>query len=296
MTQPLETRQSTGIWSTPAPLKRLFDQLPLATYPANSLPTRAPRDRGQSVLHVFTTDDDARDGRPSFNPACLKWQTYLKFAQVEFRTVASSNHASPSGSLPFLLPSAGSEWQDAVVAGNKMHKWTGLDRERGSSHATHSSLIDNWLRKAWLFQLYLKPGNAAVCHRLYVAPCSSNPLVQLAIAHNLRNAAEAELINSCASHTLAEEELMQDADEAFNSLETLLGQQKYFSGTDTPDLMDASVFAYTHLLRSNAMQWQDNILGDMLTRYPGLVRHQERVMSEYFQCQRGPTPITWSCF
>jgi metaxin len=25
-------------------------------------------------LHVFTTEEDAKNGRPSFNPGCLKWQ------------------------------------------------------------------------------------------------------------------------------------------------------------------------------------------------------------------------------
>ena len=53
---------------------------------------------------VGVADDDARHGRPSFNPSCLKWQTLLRIAGVEVELVPSNNHASPSGALPFLIP------------------------------------------------------------------------------------------------------------------------------------------------------------------------------------------------
>ena len=67
-------KQSRSIFSVPAPLKRIFDRFPLIVYAENEAPLRAPRRRDGHVLHVFATEDDARKGRPSFNPACLKWQ------------------------------------------------------------------------------------------------------------------------------------------------------------------------------------------------------------------------------
>ena len=63
-----------SIWSLPPPVKRIFDKFPLITYEANELPARAPKDRRKHVMHVFTTGHDAKNGRPSFNPGCLKWQ------------------------------------------------------------------------------------------------------------------------------------------------------------------------------------------------------------------------------
>jgi len=68
----LEQRRS--IFTIPPPLKRLFDTFPLVTYPANELPLRAPRNRHQHALYVFTTADGAVSGAPSYNPSCLKWQ------------------------------------------------------------------------------------------------------------------------------------------------------------------------------------------------------------------------------
>ena len=67
-------QQRGSIFTIPPPLKRLFDTFPLVTYPANQLPLRAPRNRHQHALYVFTTADGAVSGAPSYNPSCLKWQ------------------------------------------------------------------------------------------------------------------------------------------------------------------------------------------------------------------------------
>jgi hypothetical protein len=74
-------QQQSSIFSIPAPLKRIFDKFPLVQYDENELPLRAPKDKSQHVLHVFTTDKDAREGKPSFNPGCLKWQVWTMVNQ-----------------------------------------------------------------------------------------------------------------------------------------------------------------------------------------------------------------------
>ena len=55
------------------------------------------------VLHLFTTQAGARVGLPSYNPACLQHQTWLRVHDVRVRIVPSSNHAAPGGSLPFVV-------------------------------------------------------------------------------------------------------------------------------------------------------------------------------------------------
>jgi metaxin len=67
-------KSKSSIFDIPPPLKRLFDRFPLVLYPANELPARAPRDRSQHALYVFTTPKGAVLGAPSYNPSCLKWQ------------------------------------------------------------------------------------------------------------------------------------------------------------------------------------------------------------------------------
>lgn len=67
-------KSSRSIFAVPPALKRIFDRFPLVVYDENSAPLRAPKRRSGNTLHVFATEDDARKGRPSYNPACLKWQ------------------------------------------------------------------------------------------------------------------------------------------------------------------------------------------------------------------------------
>jgi hypothetical protein len=71
------TRNEQGTFSVPAPVKRLFDCFPLLSYPPNEPPRRSPPKSLLSTLYIFTTDRDAKYGRPSFNPSCLRWQVSL---------------------------------------------------------------------------------------------------------------------------------------------------------------------------------------------------------------------------
>ena len=61
-----------NIFTVPTPIRQLFDQFPLQTYPSNELPYHAHHK--YHVLYVFATKEGAAAGAPSYNPACLKWQ------------------------------------------------------------------------------------------------------------------------------------------------------------------------------------------------------------------------------
>jgi len=72
-----KVKNKDGSWqwfTTPQPIKRLFDKFPLQTYAANELPQRTAAHRDQHTLYIFTTEEGAKDGALSFNPGCLKWQ------------------------------------------------------------------------------------------------------------------------------------------------------------------------------------------------------------------------------
>ncbi|KAF2276352.1 uncharacterized protein EI97DRAFT_467062 [Westerdykella ornata] len=282
-----------SIFAVPAPIKRLFDKFPLRTYPANELPLRAPRHRDENVLYVFTTDEGVRNGAPSFNPSCLKWQTYLKFSGIQFRTEASSNHASPSGALPFLLPAVTTgDTTKAVprVPSAKLQRWcmsnspSSIEEPGDLRYEAYLSLLDHRIRRAWLYTVYLSPHNfPSLAEPLYILPTSSSAFVRLTTAHTLRRAAEAELLKFSA--VINVERLYKDADEAFDALEMLLGQNTWFFGAERPGLFDASVFAYSHLLLDEGLGkgWVDTRLRDMVIRRTGLVMHRERILREYFQ-------------
>lgn len=154
-------QKSSGIrsfFSLPPAVKRIFDHFPLVTYDANDLPILSPRNREEHALYVFIDSEDAKLGRASYNPSCLKWQTYLKLAGTKFCVVASSNHASPSGSLPFVLTAAANAKDgEAVPAGNKLKKW--VEKEMGKGvvqesrdvrYEAYLALVEGRVRKAWV--------------------------------------------------------------------------------------------------------------------------------------------------
>ncbi|KAK5006962.1 hypothetical protein LTR60_005837, partial [Cryomyces antarcticus] len=219
--------------------------------------------------------------------------TYLKFSGIPFRIVSSNNHASPTGALPFLLPAAASsviEPPRKPVPANKLEKWaaengSALHESSDLRYEAYTSLLDSRIRRAWLYTLYLIPSNfAAVAHPLYISPSSSNTFVTMTIAHQLRAAAEAELLkhSPSASKIIDAEALCQEAEEAFKALSTLLGEHEWFFGVEKPGMFDAGVFAYTHLLLDETLGWRENRLGVFVGSLENLVRHREGILREYF--------------
>ncbi|KAI5200757.1 hypothetical protein E4T39_05605 [Aureobasidium subglaciale] len=273
-------RDWRDMFAVPVVIKQVFAKFPLSTYTPNALPTRSPTHRDEHTLYTWTTTTDGI----SFNPTCLKWQTYLLFQGIAFRTQSSNNHASPSGSLPFLLPAN----TPNPIASSKLEAWS---RTHGASKSpdtqtprqdVYASLLDHAVRRAWLYLLYLDPDNFDhVARRLYVTPSSSNTFVALAIAHQLRNAASQELLK--VTPVVKAEDILKEAVDALSALSTLLGGDTWFFGQEKPALFDASVFAYTHLLLDEEMGWRNNPLAERLATFRNLVLHRERVLSDYYQ-------------
>ncbi|KAI9662082.1 MAG: hypothetical protein M1829_006221 [Trizodia sp. TS-e1964] len=282
------SRAVRDLFSIPKPIKRLFEKFPLSTYEANQLPSTSIPQSYDPTLYIFTTVEDSKLGAPSFNPTCLKWQTYLKFCALNFRTVASSNHASPTGVLPFLLPGRSSAGAQVPVPSTKLPKLAfqhgqSIEEPASIRYEAYMSLLDSRLRDAWLYNLYLEPANfSAVAYRLYVAPCSSNSLVRFVIARQLRIAAEAEIIKS--RPLIDPQDIYNEASRALEALSAHLGADNWFFNAEQPGLFDASVFAYTHLLLDENLGWaQQDQLAQMVRKSGNLVSHRNRILSTYFR-------------
>ncbi|KAL2827637.1 hypothetical protein BDW59DRAFT_144103 [Aspergillus cavernicola] len=277
-----EPHRARDFFSVPAPVKRLFDRFPLITYPANELPHCALSTQRGNRLFVFTDAAGVRRGRPSFNPQCLKWQAYLKFVGIDFELISSNNHASPSGVLPFLLPSPPADISTPIPA-SKLQKWAieevhcEEEQQLNVRFEVYSSLLDTGIRNAWLYSLYLNHENfEAVARPLYVNPSTTNSAVRSALAAQLQQAARDELLKS--STYIDASALEAEAAEAFEALSTLLGDKVHFFDRPNPGLFDASVFAFTHLILDQNMGWKYNRLGQLLSQHENLVQHRERLL------------------
>jgi metaxin len=120
----------------------------------------------------------------------------------------------------------------------------------------------------------------AVAKKLYIYPASSNVFVQTTLAYQLQQAAREELLKY--STYIDEDDLYAEVVGAFQALSTLLGDDENFFGTAQPNLFDASVFAYTHLLLDNNLGWQNKRIPDSLRRNANLVQHRQRIVDKYF--------------
>lgn len=305
-----------GWFTIPAPLARLFKKFPLLTYPPNELPARSPQARDVATLYVFVSDNDALKGLPSFNPSCLRWQTFLRLAGVDCRIVSSNNHASPTGALPFLIPASSSSSSPqnaggptdlvsgsssssnsssnnnkkaaqtsslAPVTSGKLEQYA-LDRRTATisevpSHKleAYQALLEHRIRNAWLYALYLSPSNAALLSELYIAPASASPVVRTTLLYQLRHAAESEITKSTGSPAVRPSALYAGVKQAFESLATVLGDGDWFFGTESPSIFDATVFSYTHLILDEALPWEDRTLAEIVKEFPALVAHRDRI-------------------
>ncbi|KAJ3558864.1 hypothetical protein NPX13_g9631 [Xylaria arbuscula] len=260
-------------------------EVPAFDYPPNELPARSPDARDVPVLYVFISDEDALKELPSFNPSCLKWQTFLKLAGIDFRLRPSNNHASPTGALPFLLPpSTPSDLKpQRPVPSNKLEQY-GLDNAKsklsgnlGTKIDAYESLLDHRIRNAWLYTLYLSPANTALLTQLYVAPTTSSSPVRATILYQLRHAAESEILKSTSRDFINPPDLYKGANEAFQALDAVLADGEWFFGSSAPGLFDATVFSYTHLVLLDELPWENRRMSDILNEFPRLVDHRNRI-------------------
>jgi metaxin len=102
----------------------------------------------------------------------------------------------------------------------------------------------------------------------------------MALSYQLRDAATQELVKT--TPVVRAEDILDEAIDAFSALSTLLGEENWFFGSRTPQLFDASVFAYTHLLLDERMGWKHNPLAERLATFHNLVGHRDRILGEYY--------------
>ncbi|KAI9802668.1 MAG: hypothetical protein M1825_002690 [Sarcosagium campestre] len=290
-----------SVFSIPAPVKRLFDRFPLITYPPNLLPVRSPPPTNLPNLYIFSNPEDALHGRPSFNPSCLKWQTYLALHGVRVTTISSTNHSSPTGSLPFLLPARkGSLDNPSPVSGPSLPSHINAKSDPTPINAAHLSLLTHRIRPAFLHSLYLQPTCAdaeSAVERLYIQPATSSTVVRASLLHSLGAAAVAELVRQRRPGPYAPidvSRLYADADDAWRALAVLLADgdttagseddsTRWFYGAHSPGMLDIEVFAYTSLVLDEARFGSDlRRLRHSLLQHTVLVNHSRRMMSRCF--------------
>lgn len=74
---------------------------------------------------------------------------------------------------------------------------------------------------------------------------------------------------------------MRESGDALSALSELLGKDEWFFGQPQPSMLDASIFAYTHLIL-DGLRWCKNELAIQVLRHQNLVDHRDRITVLYF--------------
>ncbi|RDA93560.1 hypothetical protein CP533_6123 [Ophiocordyceps camponoti-saundersi (nom. inval.)] len=283
------TDRRKGWFAIPAPVSTLFRLVPLHTYDAEALPVRAPRpSRPLPRLHVFSVRDEDYENGLSFDPACLMWQTFLRIARIQVQLVSSSPHASPDGSLPFLLPDDKDQKPNIPLTGSAIGRYV----RAHVSDSTPSSppppqlepylaLLTHAIHPAWLYAIF-HPSNIPLLTKLYLSqPCATPLPFRL---RSLRTALDSS--SSSQPHHNSPDALLADARRAFAALDTLLAQSDgpWFFGLSSPGLFDAHVFSYTHLILKPPVHWADDfLLRDCLVGCRRLVAHCDALYASCYE-------------
>ncbi|KAI5793085.1 hypothetical protein EDC01DRAFT_83208 [Geopyxis carbonaria] len=271
------------LFAIPPAIRRIFDSFPLIEYPPNNLPASCAKPAAIPTLYVFNTPEDAACGRPSFNPGCLKWQTYFNLCGIAYKTVSSNNHASPSGALPFLIPASNStNIIPEPIPTNKLVQWAEDSgwAPRGSESndpdvQAFLALVNTRVRDAWLYALYIEPHNFKALARIQYRSTAVS-LVNHILSNEYQTAAMNELYKF-SSGVINAADIYADAESAFTALATVLGDSRWMFGAKAPGLFDATVFGYTHLILNLSWNKQEEHLLRMVRKHQNLVDHERRI-------------------
>ncbi|KAK3985953.1 hypothetical protein QBC44DRAFT_298109 [Cladorrhinum sp. PSN332] len=279
-TTPPKPSAPWAVLQIPKPIQQLFNKFPLVTYPSNDLPARTQTLTSSSVptLYIFSTEEGALTGLPSFNPTCLKWQTLLRLTRTPHRVLPSTNHASPTGSLPFLLtpqnsnPISTSRLPDYISKKGTNPLPTTTSAETSTKEDAFLSLLTP-LRNAFLYSLYLLPQHTLLLNKLYISPSSSSTLIRNTLRYQLRSAAAASILQSKNLHPdggkeqIEEEGIFAEAKEALEALAGGLATSEtvWFFGRERAGEFDAAVFGYLFLM----LVYMDEGLGKVVREVGG---------------------------
>ncbi|KAK0666279.1 hypothetical protein QBC41DRAFT_281188 [Cercophora samala] len=286
------TPSSPSLWSIPAPLQKLFNQFPLVTLESNPLPARSQILTSASdtlpTLYVFSSDDDALQGKPSINPTCLKWQTLLRLSHIPFQTLPSTNHASPTGSLPFLLPprTPSPSPPPLPIPSHSIPLYISRFTPSPSPSPSPSSPGPTPLRKeaylslltplrlAYLTTLYLTPPLSPLLRKFYLNPSTTrSPYLATLLQSHLSSAAATAVLQALGFHPQSGAEaidranLEAEAAEALDCLAVLLRESHtgWFFGLERPGEFDAALYGYVGLIMEH-MDTPEGKLGGLVRR------------------------------
>ncbi|ORX81712.1 hypothetical protein K493DRAFT_320601 [Basidiobolus meristosporus CBS 931.73] len=240
-----------------------LDQFPVYVHPS----VFTPADLSKPSLVIY--GPGWKNQPTSFDPECLKWQTFLNISAVDYDVVYSNEPSqSPDEQLPYLVTV-----EKQCLTGEKILKYVkgqGLEK----SEAEGEELTN--IKVATLFYFWCEASNySEQTADKYTKPYIW-PLDKL-IGHQMRSKVIDFLLSK--KPVLLKEEIYNEASQALQALSSRLGEAKYFSG-ESAGYLDAVVFAYLHTILAAALP--NSELRQIVQQHTNLVQFAKSIWEQYY--------------
>lgn len=220
-------------------------------------------------------------GLPNPSPPCMKVESYLRLAGLDYRIETLTNPAkAPKGKAPYITDQGRDVADSHFILAYLKERYgdplgEGLDLDERARHHALARMMEEHLYFAIVHMRWLTPGNAQIVRDMFFGslPSLVRPPVFAMVQRRTRRALHGQ---GMGRHSAREIERL--AIEDLTVLQTVLGRDDYFGG-DQPREIDCIAWSYV----ANTLTGPFNSpIRDAARAMPTLVAYDARMMDRVF--------------
>lgn len=219
-------------------------------------------------------------GVPNLSPFCLKLETWLKMAQIDYRTIFQDDpRKAPLGKLPYIKDGEIELADSSCIVEYLKDKHqlqidAHLSEEQKALSHTCQVMIEEHLYWAVVYHRWLGEGWPQIKASVFsVLPPVVRQIVPILVQNQIKRDLHG---HGLGRHSVAK--INQLAEQDLQALSTLLGEKMYLMGAQLSSI-DASLYAILCELLQSDLKIPLQAIAE---QYPNLVAYQLRVGAEYF--------------
>ena len=220
------------------------------------------------------------------SPFCLKLESFLREAKIDYEVVPfdprQSFRRAPKGKMPFIEDQDGTLIGDSTLIIGRLSQRQGIDldapldgRAKAISHAFRRMLDEHFYWIGVYGRWCDEPGWSIIRDKFFARmPALVRPLATAMAKRGILRALHAQ---GTGRH--AREEIYRLGAADMRALSDLLGDNRWFFGTDDPTLLDLSAHAFVAEIVVPPIP---SPLRDATVALPNLCAHVERLQSRLY--------------
>lgn len=220
-------------------------------------------------------------GLPNLSPFCVKLETYLRMARIEYTPVFGlDNSKNSKRQMPFIELDGKIIGDSTLIIDELILRYGDkIDYHLSSTEIAvsqaYQTMLENHFTK---FIVWYRWSNKKGFAQFKKSAFSGVPsFVKTFIAPLIAKKVSKNLYTE-GTGRLTEKEILHLAKKDLESVSTYLGSRQYFFG-NRPSMIDAVIFA---TIGNVILSTIDIPLRDLANKYDNLVAHSKRMMQTYF--------------